>query len=74
MPRKGWKTITVKESVYQYFKCQWDKRAEEYRLKHGITSFSGFITKRLFEMMEEETQLQIIDSNNEKQQVIEKRK
>lgn len=54
MPRKGWKSITVKASVYEYFWREWEKRAEEYRLKHGITSFSGFITKRLFEMMEEE--------------------
>ena len=71
VPREGWKTITVKAPVYDYFWNEWKKRAEEYRLKHGITSFSGFITKRLFALMEEEKLFQIIDNNNEKQQVIE---
>lgn len=54
MPRKGWKSITVKESVYQYFKNEWEKNKEEYRLKFGITSFSGFITKKCYELMEKE--------------------
>lgn len=52
MPRKGWKSITVTEKVYNYFWEEWQKVKEEYRLKHGITSFSGFITQRLYELME----------------------
>ena len=51
MPRKGWKTITVTESVYKFFKDDYDANNEEYRLKYGITSFSGFITKKLYELM-----------------------
>lgn len=54
MPRKGWKSITVKEDVYNHFYTEWERLKEQYRLKHGITSFSGFITQRLYELMEEE--------------------
>ena len=53
MPRKGWKSITVKEEVYDYFWDLWQKNKEEYR-KKGITSFSGFVTKLLYEMIEKE--------------------
>jgi len=53
MPRKGFKTITVREEVYNYFWDLWQKNKEEYR-KQGITSFSGFVTKLLYEMIEKE--------------------
>jgi len=54
LPREGWKVITVKESVYKFFKDDYDTNKEEYRLKYGISSFSGFITKRLYELMEKD--------------------
>jgi len=53
MPRKGFKSITVKEEVYDYFWDLWQRNKEEYR-KQGITSFSGFVTKLLYEMIEKE--------------------
>ena len=58
MPRKGWKSITVSASVYAYFKAEYEERKAEYRLKYGITSFSGFITKRLFELKQLDEQLE----------------
>lgn len=54
MPRKGWKVITVPESVYDYFWDSWEKNKEDYRLKYGITSFTGFVSKHLYELMEKE--------------------
>ncbi|RJS93668.1 hypothetical protein CW705_01450 [Candidatus Bathyarchaeota archaeon] len=53
MPRKGFKSITVREEVYNYFWDLWQRNKEEYR-KQGITSFSGFVTKLLYEMIEKE--------------------
>jgi len=60
MPRKGFKSITVKEEVYDYFWDLWQKNKEEYR-KQGITSFSGFVTKLLYEMIEKEKERLKID-------------
>jgi predicted CopG family antitoxin len=53
MPKKGYKTITVKESVYNYFKEQWEKRKHELEVQ-GISSFSAFITHELNRLLEQE--------------------
>ena len=53
MPPKGFKSITVAEEVYNYFFKKWLEHREEYRLKYGISSFSGFCTKLLYQMIEE---------------------
>ena len=53
MPRKGYKSITVREEVYEQFKQEWRKRKEEY-VKKGITSFSGFVASFITELLEKE--------------------
>ena len=53
VPYKGWKSITVREDVYNYFWNIWQKNKEKY-IRQGITSFSGFVTKLLYEMIEKE--------------------
>jgi len=53
MPRKGWKSITVKDEIYEHFWSLWKKNEGEYR-KQGITSFSGFVTMLLYKMIQEE--------------------
>jgi len=53
MPKAGFNSITVADSVHDHFKNIYDKRKEELRLK-GITSFSGFITSKLNQIMEKE--------------------
>jgi len=55
MPRKGYKSITVTQSVYDYFYNEYVKVKEEYAIKKGIRSFSAFVTYRLNQLMEEET-------------------
>ena len=55
MPRKGHKSITVREDVYNFFKAEYEKREAELRLK-GIPSFSAFCTKLLHDMLELEKQ------------------
>ena len=51
MPRKGYHSITVPDDVFDYFKKEWEKHKEEHR-RQGVRSFSGFISRRLTELME----------------------
>ncbi len=53
MPRKGFKTITVKENVYNYFYEEWLKQKSQLEIK-GISSFSAFITYKLNQLIEKE--------------------
>lgn len=50
MPRKGFRSITVRDSVYDYFEKLWRAEEAEYRLK-GVSSFSGYVTMKLSELM-----------------------
>ena len=54
MPKKGFKSITVQEKVYDHFWQEWQKVKDEYAVKKGIRSFSGYISYRLSELMEQE--------------------
>ena len=54
MPAKGFKTITVKDTVYEYFMKEWLKVKPKYAAKKGITSFGGYISYRLSQLMEQE--------------------
>jgi predicted CopG family antitoxin len=53
MPYKGYKSITVRDEIYDKLWNIWEKRKDEYH-KQGITSFSGFVTRFLYELLEEE--------------------
>lgn len=53
MPKKGFSSVTVHTEDYEYFKQEWSKIKEKCR-KRGITSFSGFVTYRLNELIEQE--------------------
>lgn len=52
MPREGYKCITVKAEVYDYYYTNWLAHKKEYTLK-GISSFSGYITYILTRAIEE---------------------
>jgi hypothetical protein len=52
MPRKGYKSITVTEKVYDYFYQEYSKVKEEYAIKKGIRSFSAYVTSRLSELLD----------------------
>jgi hypothetical protein len=52
-PKKGYKSITVKAEVYEYFFNEWLKVKEEYAIKKGIQSFSGYITYTLAQLMKD---------------------
>jgi hypothetical protein len=54
MPKKGYKTITVKDEVYDYLMNEYQKVKQEYSIKKGIRSFSAYVSFRLSELMEQE--------------------
>jgi hypothetical protein len=53
-PKSGYKSITVKEEIYDYFYNQWLEVKDEYSITKGIRSFSAYVTYRLAQLMEEE--------------------
>jgi hypothetical protein len=50
LPKPGYKSITVSEYVYKKFFKAYKKNKKELELK-GITSFSGYLTSMMEEMM-----------------------
>ena len=50
MPKPGFKSITVSENVYKKFFEVYEKNKKGLELK-GVTSFSGYLTSRMEEMM-----------------------
>ena len=50
MPKPGFKSITVSENVYKKFFEVYEKNKKGLELK-GITSFSGYLTSMMGEMM-----------------------
>ncbi|HKM59490.1 MAG TPA: hypothetical protein VJY36_01315, partial [Candidatus Bathyarchaeia archaeon] len=53
-PKKGFKSITVKAEVYDYFFNEWLNVKEEYAIKKGIHSFSAYVTYILAQLINEE--------------------
>lgn len=54
MPEKGYKTITVKQIVYDYLMNEYKKQEKEWLIKHGISSFTGYVTYRLNQLVEQD--------------------
>jgi hypothetical protein len=50
MPKPGFKSITVSENIYKKFFEVYEKNKKGLELK-GVTSFSGYLTSRMEEMM-----------------------
>ena len=50
MPKPGFRSITVSENVYKKFFEVYEKNKKGLELK-GISSFSGYLTSRMEEMM-----------------------
>ena len=58
MPKKGYKSVTVREVVYDRFQQEWLKNKPSY-VKKGITSIAGFIAY----LLEEEISKRLPTSN-----------
>ena len=58
-PKKGYKSITVKAEVYDYFFKEYLKVKKEYAINKGIRSFSAYITYRLAELLNEDKKKKI---------------
>ena len=55
MPRQGWSTVSVRTEDYKTFYEHFEKHKLHYR-KQGITSFSGFMAKASFALLDETEQ------------------
>ena len=53
-PKKGYKSITVKAEVYDYFFKEWLKGKEEYTIRKGIHSVSAYVTYQLSQLINED--------------------
>jgi len=53
MPKAGFKSITVAETIYDKFHGRYEKKKQELFMK-GINSFSAYITSELTEKFQEE--------------------
>lgn len=53
MPKAGFKTLTLSESVYDRFQEVYQKNKESLSMK-GVNSFSGYVTFMLEEMMQKD--------------------
>jgi hypothetical protein len=54
VPKPGYKSITVKAEIYDYFFNQWLRVKEDYTINKGIRSFSAYVTYRLAQLMKDE--------------------
>ncbi|MCW4050412.1 MAG: hypothetical protein NWE89_11830 [Candidatus Bathyarchaeota archaeon] len=54
MPRKGFRSITVREEIYNELMHQYEANREQL-LRQGVTSFSGYVTRFLYEALEQDT-------------------
>jgi hypothetical protein len=54
VPKPGYKSITVKAEIYDYFFNQWLGVKEDYTINKGIRSFSAYVTYRLAQLMKDE--------------------
>jgi hypothetical protein len=50
MPEKGYRSITVKQDVYDFLMKEYKKKKKDWLVKHGISSFTGYINYRLNEL------------------------
>ena len=53
MPKAGFKSITVSETVYDKFQEVYQKSKDDLAMK-GVNSFSGYVTYMLEEMMQKD--------------------
>jgi len=51
MPEKGYKSITVKQDVYDFLMKEYKAQKRDWLVRKGISSFSGYVTYRLNELM-----------------------
>ncbi|MGD0645106.1 MAG: hypothetical protein ABSA75_09395 [Candidatus Bathyarchaeia archaeon] len=53
-PKQGYKSITVKAEIYDYFYSEWLKVKDDYVINKGVRSFSAYVTSRLAQLINED--------------------
>lgn len=54
MPKPGYKSITVQQKIYDFLMNEYKSKKDELAIHNGIKSFSGYVTWRLAQMIEQE--------------------
>gem|GEM_PF-1463790 len=53
MPPKGFRNFTVRQEAYDILMKDYKAMSKEWLVRHGITSFNGYVIYRLNELAEE---------------------
>jgi hypothetical protein len=53
MPPKNYQNFTVRKEVYDILKKDYEDQPKEWLVRHGISSFNGYVMYRLNELAEE---------------------
>jgi hypothetical protein len=59
MPKAGYKSLTVKQEIYDHFYCEWLRFNAENSNNKAVRSFSGYISSRLSMLIAEENRQKI---------------
>ena len=51
---EGWKVVSVPEDLYEHLIKKWEENKKQYKIRYGVTSFSGFVTRILYRLIEED--------------------
>ena len=54
MPKPGYKSITVQQKIYDYLMKEYKSQKDKLAIHDGIKSFSGYVTWRLAQMIEQD--------------------
>lgn len=57
LPRKGWRTITVKDDVFDKFDDWYQDIKKKGKLPNGVTTFAGFFNYQLTQKIQNEEKL-----------------
>jgi hypothetical protein len=61
LPRPEYRSITVPARVYDILYDEYEKQKDELSAKQGIRSFSGYVSYRLNQIVEESTQFSMLN-------------
>ena len=53
MPPKHYRNFTIREEAYNILKGDYESMSKDWLVRHGISSFSGYVMFRLNELAEE---------------------
>ena len=65
MPRQGYRSLTIREEIYDRLWNEYINSKKEWLIKNGITSFNGYISFKLCQLSEIDNQRIVPQSSHE---------